>query len=213
MFKKIVCWALLLLAPCSLTAQESGVAMLYGTGAVYLNGSQLANSSATSNGDVIQTREGGAANLSAQGSSIVIQSNTIARFKGDGLALDRGSVSVATGKTFSVFARDYKITPADGQWTEYYISRDSGAIGIIARKNSIVVTCGVNTATVKEGQQISRNDAADCGVSDKQGGAVPATKGPILSSRWAGYAAAGAGGALLGWALTRNSNPVSPAVP
>lgn len=187
--------------------------MLYGTGAIYLNGSQLANSSAIANGDVIQTKENGAGNLSAPGWSAVIESNTIARFKSDGLALDRGSVSIATNKGLSVFARDFKITPVGSDWTEYYVTRASGAIEIIARKNSVTVSCGANTSTIKEGQQISRNDAADCGIAARQDGAPAATKGPILSSRWAEYGAIGAGGVLLGWVLTKGDNPVSPSVP
>jgi hypothetical protein len=213
MLRKLISWALFLLVPCSLIAQETGAAMLYGTGAIYLNGSQLANSSAVANGDAIQTKENGAGNLSGPGWSAVIQSNTIARFQKGGLALDRGSVSIATGKGFSVFARDYKITPATGDWTEYYVTRQSGAIEIMARKNNVTVSCGPNTVTIKEGQQISSQDAADCGIVGTRGGAVPATKGPILSSRWAEYAAVGAGGALLGWTLAHGDNPVSPSVP
>jgi hypothetical protein len=96
MFRNTISLGLLLLTPCFLAAQESG-AMLSGTGPVYLNGSQLTNSSAVSNGDVIQITENGAANLNAPGSSVVIQSNTTARFRSGGLALDRGSVYVATG--------------------------------------------------------------------------------------------------------------------
>ena len=213
MLRKIISSGLLLLVPCSLIAQETGGAVLYGTGAIYLNGSQLANSSAVANGDVIQTKESGAGNLSGPGWSAVIQSNTIARLQNGGLAVDRGSVSIATGKGLSVFAQDFKITPSTSGWTEYYVTRADGAIQIMARKNSLTVSCGPNTSTIKEGQQISRQDVADCGIVDKRGGAVPATKGPILSSRWAGYAGAAAGGALLGWALTRSDNPVSPSVP
>jgi hypothetical protein len=213
MLREIICWGLLLLVPCLLTAQETGAAVLYGTGAIYLNGSQLTNSSAVANGDVIQTKENGAGNLSAPGWSAVIQSNTIARFQNGGLALDRGSVSIATAKGLSVFARDFKITPATGDWTEYYVTRADGAIEIIARKNSVTISCGPNTSTIKEGQQISRQDVADCGIVDKRGGAVPATKGPILSSRWAEYGAIGAGGVLLGWVLAKGDNPVSPSVP
>ena len=213
MLRKIICWGLLLLVPGSIIAQESGGAVLYGTGAIYLNGSPLANSSAVANGDAIQTKENGAGNLSGPGWSAVIQSNTIARFQNGGLAIDRGSVSIATGKGFSVFARDYKLTPGTSGWTEYYVTRESGAIEIMARKNSVTVSCGPNTVTIKEGQQISRQDAADCGIVSTRGGAVPATKGPILSSRWAQYGAIGAGGALLGWALGHSDNPVSPSVP
>jgi hypothetical protein len=213
MLRDIICWGLLLFVPCALTAQETAGAMLYGTGAIYLNGSQLTNSSAVANGDAIQTKENGAGNLSAPGWSVVIQSNTIVRFQSGGLALDRGSVSIATGKGLSVFARDFKITPATSGWTEYYVTRENGAIEILARKNSVTVGCGPNTSTIKEGQQISRQDVADCGIVDKRGGAVPATKGPILSSRWAQYGAIGAGGVLLGWVLAKGEEPVSPSVP
>ena len=123
MMRKLMSLFLVLLIPSAMVAAEGDTAVLYGTGAVYLNGAQLATSSAVTNGDVIQTKGTGAANLNAAGSSVVIQSNTIVRFQSGGLALDRGSVTVATGRGLSVFARDFKITPASDNWTEFYISR------------------------------------------------------------------------------------------
>ena len=165
------------------------------------------------NGEVIQTKDTGAANLNAAGSSVVIQSNTIVRFQSGGLALDRGSVTVATGRGLSVFARDFKITPASNNWTEFYISRASGVVQIIARKSGITVRCGANTSTIKEGQQLSREDAANCGLVDKTGGASPAAKGPILDSTWARDAGIAAGGGLLLWVLTKCEDPVSPSSP
>lgn len=213
MSRKVISWGLILLTPGWLIAQEAGTALLYGTGSVYLNGSQLTNSSAVTSGDVIQTKENGAANLSAPGSTVVIESNTIARFQSGGLALDRGSISVATGKGMTVFARDFKLTPATGAWTQFYVTRASGAIQILARKNSLTVSCGPNTSTIKEGQQISREDAADCGIAQKRSGAAPAARGAIITSPWTAYAGIGAGGALLGWTLTRGDDPVSPSVP
>ena len=219
MVRNLISWGLLLLLPATLLpAQEPGSAtanaVLYGTGQVYLNGSQIANSMAVTSGDVIQTRESAAANLGAPGSSVVIQSNTIARFQNAGLSLDRGSVSVATGRGMSVFARDFKISPASGDWTEFYVTRASGVIQILARKNSVIVSCGANSSTVKEGQQLSREDAADCGIVQQHGpGAPAAAKGPLLSSPWVEYGALGAGGALLTWTLTRREDPVSPSVP
>src|SRR5438105_2174513 len=177
MMRKLTSLFLMLLIPSAMVAAEGDTAVLYGTGAVFLNGAQLATSSAVTNGDVIQTKDTGAANLNAAGSSVVIQSNTIVRFQSGGLSLDRGSVTVATGRGLSVFARDFKITPASGNWTEYYISRASGVVQIIARKSGITVSCGANTSTIKEGQQFSRDDAANCGLVDKAGGASPAAKG------------------------------------
>jgi len=205
---------LILLTPCALLAADTDAAVLYGTGSVYLNGSQLANSSPVTSGDVIQTKESGAANLNAAGSSIVIQSNTIVRMQSNGLALDRGSVSMATGKGMPVLARDFKITPASGDWTEFYVSRASGVIQIMARKNFITIGCGPNTTTIREGQQLSRDDAANCGAAEKGGGgAAAAAKAPILNSTWAEIAGLGTGGVIVGLYLSKGDDPVSPSVP
>lgn len=214
MLRKFISGCLILLTPCAVLGQDTGAAVIYGTGSVFLNGAQLSNSSAVTVGDVVQTRDDGVANINLPGATVVVESNTIVRFQIGGFALDRGSVSVATGKAMSVFARDFKITPVSSDWTEFYVTRASGSIQIMARKNSVTVTCGINTSTVKEGQQVSRDDAADCGLVSKHGsGAAPAAKAPILDSRWAQLGGIGAGGALLGWVLIHSDNPVSPSGP
>src|SRR5689334_25291118 len=133
--RRALVWLVALLSSVGLFAQETGTAVLYGTGSVYLNGAPVSNSSAVGAGDIIQTKENGAANINAPGSSVVIESNSIVRYRADGLSLDRGNISVATGKGVSVFARDFKITPAAGGWTEFYVTRTNGGIGIMARKN------------------------------------------------------------------------------
>ena len=174
----------------------------------------LSNSSAVTIGDVVQTRDNGVANINAPGATIVVESNTIVRFQSGGFALDRGNISVATGKGMSVFARDFKITPTSGDWTEFYVTRASGSIQIIARKNSVTVTCGANSSIVREGQQISREDAADCGLVSKRGGSAPtAAKAPILDSQRLQQIGIGAGAGLLGWVLFQGDEPASPSAP
>jgi hypothetical protein len=215
MLRKFISGFLILFTPCAALAADGDTAVLYGTGAVYLNGAQLSTSAAVATGDVIQTKETGTANLNAAGSSVVIQSNSILRFQIGGLALDRGSITVATGKSLTIFARDFKIAPTSGEWTEFYVSRVTGVIQVIARKNSVSITCGVNTTTVKEGQQVSRDDAANCGVIEKLGGggAPTAARGAVLNSQWVEYGGIATGGGLLGWVLLHGDDPVSPSVP
>jgi len=214
MLRRLISGCLILFTPCALVAQDTGAAVIYATGSVYLNGSLLANSSAVTVGDVVQTRENGVANINAPGATIVVESNTIVRFQSGGFALDRGNISVATGKGMSVFARDFKITPTSGDWTEFYVTRASGSIQIIARKNSVTVTCGANSSIVREGQQISREDAADCGLVSKRGGSAPtAAKAPILDSQRLQQIGIGAGAGLLGWVLFQGDEPASPSAP
>jgi len=211
--QKTLVWLMVLLTSVALVAQETATAVLYGTGSVYLNGAQVSNSSAVGAGDVIQTKETGAANINAPGSSVVVESNSIVRYRPEGFSLDRGNISLATGKGSSVFARDFKITPASGGWTEFYVTRTNGSIGILARKGSVTVSCATNSVTVKEGQQISRDDAPNCGLILKANGAAPAARGPVITTERAEWGAIGAGGIIGGWALIHDDDPVSPHVP
>lgn len=204
---------LVLLASSALFAQTTYTAVLFGAGAVYLNGEQLSNSSAVAAGDVIQTKQTGAAHVTGPGVSAVIESNSIVRYRGEGFSLDRGNISVATGKSESVFARDFKITPTSSAWTEFYVTRSSGSIGILARKSSVTVNCGATAETVKEGQQISRADAENCGLSYKGKGTPTAAKGPIITAGRAEVGSIGLGGTIAGLVLSGADNPVSPDKP
>ena len=209
-------WALLLLISsfAFALAVDAQTAVIYGHGSVYVNGAQLTSSSAVMPGDVIQTKDAGVAEVSATGSSATIQSNTIVRFQSGGLALDRGTISMATGKSSSVFARDFKITPVSTAWTQFDVIRASGVIQIFARKNNVTVSCGMSAPiVVKEGQQISRDDSADCGLAQERGGTPTAAKGPILDSPTAEKAGLAVGGGLLAWVLFQADEPVSPFIP
>ena len=57
MSRKFIAYALAVLAPAVMLSAQTGTAVPYGTGSVYLNGAQLSNSSAVTTGDVIQTKE------------------------------------------------------------------------------------------------------------------------------------------------------------
>jgi len=197
-----------------LFAQNSGIAVLTGSGTVYLNGGQLASSNAVVAGDVIQTKENGTATVNGPGGSILIEPNSIVRFQGQSIALDRGQISVATGKSISVNARDFRITPVSSDWTQFYVTRTGGSINIVARKNDVTVNCGTyGSDRVKEGQQISRDDADNCGLIAKGSGAPTAAQGPILTSGVAKWSALAVGGGLTIWSLAHGDDPVSPAIP
>ena len=211
-FHNSVCLLLLVLAPFTL-AQNAGVAVLSGSGAVYLNGSQLSNSNAVVTGDVIQTKENGTATINGPGGSILVEPNSIVRFQGQSVALDRGQISVATGRALSINARDFRITPVSNDWTQFYVTRTAGTINVITRKNDVTVNCGPSGSDrVKEGQQISREDADNCGLATRNG-APAAAKGPILASDKAKLAALATGGGLAAWSLLHSDDPVSPAIP
>jgi len=211
--RKALCLALIAFAPFAL-AQNTGVAVLSGTGMVYLNGGQLSNSNAVVAGDVIQTKDNGAATINGPGGSVAIEPNSIVRFQGQSVALDRGQISIGTGQSLTVNARDFRITPVSNDWTQFYVTRTGGSINVIARRNDVTINCGSSGAErVKEGKQISRLDADNCGLIAKVGGAPTAARGPILTSGIAKWVAIGTGGGLAAWSLSHSDDPVSPAIP
>jgi hypothetical protein len=209
----LICWLVIFLMPSAVFAADGPAGVLYGSGTVYLDGAQLANSMPVLTGDVIETKELGVAHLDMSGSSAIIQPNAIVRFQSAGLSLDRGSISMATGKSLSVSARDFQITPVSAVWTQFEVTRSGGLIQIAARKNSLTVKCGLGAPTlVREGHQITRADAQDCGLAQKSG-APTAAKGAILTSPLAEAAGLSAAGTVLLLTIPHGDDPVSPDKP
>jgi hypothetical protein len=214
----MVSCVLLLIVPASLLAADSGAAMLYSSGAAWVNGSHVPNSSAIFAGDMVQTRSDSAANIHAAGSSITVLGDSLVKFQGASLNLEHGGVSVATSKSLSAVAGDIRIAPASGAWTEFNVSDTNGLVRIVASKGDLTVTDDNGTVTLPQGQTTTRDDQSpqsDKKKKDKKqaAGAVPAAGGGVLDSP----IAIGIGGAAIGgvtaWVLTRNDDPLSPTKP
>jgi len=213
--RALLCWVLVVLLPGATLAADAPGGVVYGTGSVYLDGSQLANSMPVTTGSVVETKDMSIAHVDMNGSTAMLQANSIVRLKEGGIALDRGSVAMATGKSLKVFARDFEITPTTGDWTQFEVERTGGLIHISALKNDVEIKCGAQAPTViREGHDLKRADAQNCGLAAKDSeGAPAAEKGPLLLSPWAYGIGLGAAGAILGWTLTHGSNPISPDAP
>src|SRR5271157_449588 len=97
----IVGWAMVLIVPLSLLGQTPS-AILHTQGGVWVNGYEAQDSSAVFTGDLVETRPGFSATLTVEGSTILIQAESVAKFQDDVLILDHGSVSVGTSKSYKV---------------------------------------------------------------------------------------------------------------
>ena len=209
-----------LVSTVTLTAENVlSAAVLEGNGTIFINGQQLRfgsdiNSMPVTPGDIVEIKGDGTARVSGLGFGTSVGANTILRLQSSGISLDRGTLLVGTANASSIFTRDFKITPASSSWTQFSVTRSSGTIQILALKNNITVACGTNKPiTVKEGQQLSREDAADCGLAQRASGAATAAHGPVLASPTAKAAALAAGGGLAAWSLLHEDDPISASKP
>jgi hypothetical protein len=198
---RLVCFAMILILPQSLLAIDTGSAILHAQGGVWVNGTEVPDSTAIFPGDLLETKPGFAANLTADGSTVLIQPESIVKFQGDVLVLDHGSVSVGTSKAMRVQVNCLMVVPVDTQWTQYDVTDVTGKVLVAAHKSDVKINREgglaklskepqTSGAIVHEGEQSTREESVACGAPPE-----PATAGNALNPKW--IAAAGGGGILI----------------
>jgi hypothetical protein len=210
-----VSWVMIILFPLSLMAVDTGSAVLHSSGGVWVNGTEVADATAVFAGDLIETKSGFIANLDAEGSSVLIQGESVVKFQGDYLDLEHGSVAVGTSTSMSVHVNCIKVEPLSNDRTQYEVKDVSGTVQVAARKNDVNIRQGgalrkassetnsSQSGTVHEGEQASRDESAVCGAPARPEGA-----GQGLNTKWLEIGGgAGAGVIVLCLLLCRGKNP------
>jgi hypothetical protein len=214
---RLVCFALILILPQSLLAIDPVSAILHAQGGVWVNGTEVSDSTAIFPGDLLETKPGFAANLTADGSAVLIQPESIVKFQGDVLILEHGSVSVGTSKAMRVQVNCLTVVPVSTDWTKYDVTDVTGKVVVAAHKSDVKINHEgglaklskesetARGATVHEGEQSTREESVVCGAPPE-----PATSGNALSPKWiAAGAAAGSGILIL---LLLHGGPSKPPV-
>ncbi len=211
-WRNLVCGVIVVVAPASLAAQTTAAqttaaqttnrALLRHTGGTWLNRSPAPETSAIFPDYLIQTARGYSANLEADGTSALIQEETVTQFEPDELMLDHGDLQLSTMRQFRVRVNCITVTPIKADATRYEVIDVNGKVRVTAYKNDVKIHYKQNSErnakesrssdfVVHEGEQATRDE--HCGAAAKPSDAIDA-KGAILNSTWAKSAA---GGALL----------------
>lgn len=195
----LACWMLLLTLPGVLLGQAPA-AILHTQGGVWVNGYEARDSSAVFPGDVIETKVGFAGNLTIDGTTVMIQQETVGKLQADEFELDHGGVSVTTSRSFKVRVKCLRVVPVANDWTEYDVTDVNGTVQVAARKLDVNVErvnahkpSPENSAepqgSVHQGEQRNYNESDACGAGEKL------SPGTTLNGKWiaAGAGAAGTG--------------------
>jgi hypothetical protein len=216
--------ALLGQTPAQAAPGQAGSAILHTQGGVWVNGFEAADASAIFAGDELETRPQFTANLSLDGSTVQIQPESVGKFQGDVLVLDHGSVAVGTSKGFKVRVNCITVVPVlNNEWTQYEVTDVNGTVQVAAKKLDVRVEFGSggrkttkepetsHDATVREGEQDKYEESGVCGAPPS-----PTKAGSVMSPKWIGAGAGGAGLAiclLVCFGKGGAKNPVSPWTP
>jgi len=215
---------MLILCPWSLSAAQTGSAVLHSEGGVWVNGFEIAGTSVVFPGDLVETKPGFVANLDAEGSSVLIQPESVVKFQGTFLSLEHGSVSVGTSTSMSVQVNCLKIEPVSAERTEYDVADVSGKVQVTARKNDVNITQtggalkkpslqsgSSQSASVHQGETATRDESTACGAAPR-----PTSAGNPVNTKWIEIGGgAGVGVLVLCLLLCKGSGPsnVSPSAP
>jgi hypothetical protein len=209
----LLCCVLLVLLPRTLlcqglpaqgTAEPGSGAILHAQGGVWVNGAEARDSLAILPGDLIETKTGFSANLSLDGSTVLIGPESITKFQSDYIELDHGTVSVGTSRSYKVYVNCIRVVPVLNEWTNYQVTDVSRSIDVAAHKDNVNVEHEASNkksstgnsgqkASVHEGEQHSYDETEICGAPDiaKAGG---------INTKWIATGGGG-GGALILCAL------------
>jgi len=229
--RRILAWTLVVWLPASLQAADTKSAVLHSQGGVWVNGMEAADASAVFPGDLLETKPGFSASLSADGSTVAIQPESVVKFEDNLLVLDHGNLLVGTTTGMRVRVHCITVIPvSDTEWTQYEVTDVTGNIQVAAHKKDVRIeleghhaktpsvtqapggTSGGITGgtTVHEGEQASRRESEACGAPLNP---VSMLKG--VNPAWAAAGAVGTG-ILICWlahCFGGGSGPVSPDKP
>lgn len=212
MIRNAVCWVMLALFPVSLLAADTNATMLYAKGTAWVNGDAVPNSTVVFPGDLVQTKPDSMADINASGSNVMILPNSLVTVEGDGVAIDRGSVSVKTAKGLRTHTEDLTVSPTSNAWTEFEVANLDGKVKVMALKGDVSVSDESGTTTLSQGQQTTRDMSARK-KKRRDTGAAPAAGGGVLDSPIAVGIGAAAIAGMMVWVSLQSPNPASPAQP
>jgi hypothetical protein len=219
----IVCLVLAVAVPMSLMGQttmdQTPSAILHAQGGVWVNGYEARDSTAVFTGDLLETKPGFSGTLTLEGSTVLIQPQSVAKLEANLVALDHGGVSVTTSTSFKVRVNCLSVIPVSNEWNQYDVADLNGTIQVAARKSDVNVehemshnkptpeNAASQEGSVHEGEQHSYDESTLCGAPARR------TGGYALNPKWIAAGAAGTG--ILIWVLLHGSgnNPLSASQP
>jgi hypothetical protein len=138
-WRKLVCGAMVVIAPSLLFAQYSERALLRNDGGTWLNENPAPAISAIFPDSLIQTQPDHTARIEAEGSTVLIGPETVVQYQGLELALDHGTLKLDTSREMKVLIGCITVTPINSDRTQYDVTDLDGRVKIDAFKNDVKV--------------------------------------------------------------------------
>ena len=217
----LVWGVMILVLPASVIAQDPTRGLLYSNGGTWLNQAPAPTVAAIFPDSLVQTQTGFTARIDVPASTVTVQSETVAQFQGHELALEHGTLQLATASEMEVLVGCITVTPLTFDRTDYSVTDVDGKVNVSAAKNDVKIHVHGGTLRkakpeksfdiiVHEGQQATRQEHCAGAFNPAQ---VAAHGGAALNNPWV-IGSAGAVAALIAClGLCHGDDALSPSKP
>jgi len=180
---KILSIVMMMLTPAAMLMAETSNTMLYASGTVTLNGTEVARSASVTSGDRIETAGATATAINQDGTKVTVNPYSAIMYESVGVNVVRGSAAVSTTDGMSAKAAQITVAPRDKAAT-FEIARMDNNIVITSKAGALMVTEAGKTTELEAGASSSRTaEPAPAPAPAPMPQAAPVFPGSTLSGR------------------------------
>ena len=152
---KILSIVMMLLTPAAMLMAETSNTMLYASGNVTLNGTEVARSASVVSGDKIETAGATATAVNEGGSKVTVNPYSAVRYQSEGVNVVRGTAGISTTDGMTAQAAQITVAPKDKTAT-YEVARVDNNVVITSHTGALMITEAGKTTELDAGASSSR---------------------------------------------------------
>ncbi|HEY4900241.1 MAG TPA: hypothetical protein VIH91_05405, partial [Terriglobales bacterium] len=180
---KIMSIAMMVVFPAAMLMAETSNTMLYASGNVTLNGTEVARSASVTTGDKIETAGATATAVNQDGSKVTVNPYSAIRYESEGVNVVRGTAAISTTDGMAAHAAQITVAPKDKTAT-YEIARMNNNVVITSRTGALMITEAGATTELAAGASSSRTaEPTPAAASAPAPQAAPVFAGSTLTGR------------------------------
>jgi len=152
---KILSIVMMLLTPAAMLMAETGNTVVYASGTVTLNGTEVDRSATVTPGAKIETAGATATTVSQDGSKVTVNPYSAIRYEREAVSVDRGKADISTTDGMAAKAAQITVAPKDKAAT-YEIARLNNQVVITSHTGALMITEAGTTTELEAGASSSR---------------------------------------------------------
>jgi len=178
---KILSIVMMMLTPAAMLMAETSNTMLYASGNVTLNGTEVARSASVTTGDRIETAGATATAVNQGGSKVTVNPYSAIRYQSESVNVDRGTAAISTTDGMAAHAAQITVAPKDKTAT-YEIARMDNKVVVTSHTGALMITEAGKTTELEAGASSSRTaESTPAPVPTPAPQAAPVFPGSSLS--------------------------------